>query len=60
MFLNITKTISSIEIHQVCYPTVQEHDRHYHELSPVNDNQSDMEIRDDPYAFYEVLLFVKS
>jgi hypothetical protein len=26
---------------------------------PVNDHQSDLEIRDDPYAFYEVLLVVE-
>jgi hypothetical protein len=36
---------------------VQERDRHYQELSPLNDHQLDLEIRDDhdPCAFYEVL-----
>jgi hypothetical protein len=38
---------------------VQEHYRHYRELSPVNDHQSDLEIRDDPYAFYEVRLVIE-
>jgi hypothetical protein len=58
MFPNISKTISSIEI-QVCYPMVRECYRRYRELSPVNDRQSDLEIRDDPYAFYKVLLVVE-
>jgi hypothetical protein len=35
---------------------VRERNRHYRELFLVNDLQSDLEIRDDPYAFYEVLL----
>jgi hypothetical protein len=38
---------------------VQERDKHYRELSPVNDLQSDLEICDDPSAFYEVLLVVE-
>jgi hypothetical protein len=38
---------------------VQEHYRHYGELSPINDHQSDLEIHDDPYVFYEVLLVVE-
>jgi hypothetical protein len=35
--------------------TVRERDRHYRELSLVNDHQSDLEICDDPYAFYAML-----
>jgi hypothetical protein len=58
-FPNITKIISSIEIPYVCYPTVREHYRHYRELSLVNDHQSDLDICDDPYAFYEVLLVIE-
>jgi hypothetical protein len=38
---------------------VRERYRHYQELSSVNDHQSDLEIRDDPHAFYEVLLVVE-
>jgi hypothetical protein len=38
---------------------VQEHYRHYQELSPVNDHQLDLDIGDDPCAFYEVLLVVE-
>jgi hypothetical protein len=38
---------------------VWEHYRHYRDLSPVNDHQSDLEIRDDPCAFYEVLLVIE-
>jgi hypothetical protein len=59
MFPNITKAISSIEIPYVCYPTIREHYRQYRELSLVNDYQSDLEIHDDPCAFYEVLLVIK-
>jgi hypothetical protein len=38
---------------------VRERDRHYRELSPVNDLQLDLEIYDDPCAFYEDLLVVE-
>jgi hypothetical protein len=59
MFPNITKNMSIIEIPYMCYPMVREHYRHYRELFPINDHQSDLDIRDDPYTFYEVLLVVE-
>jgi hypothetical protein len=40
----------------VCYLTVRKHSRHYGELL-INDHQVDLEIHDDPCAFYEDLLF---
>jgi hypothetical protein len=30
---------------------VQEYSRHYRDFSPVNDHQSDLDIRDDPCVF---------
>jgi hypothetical protein len=39
---------------------LQEHYRHYREFSPINDHQSDLDIRDDACAFYEVLLVVEA
>jgi hypothetical protein len=38
---------------------VRERYRHYRELSQVNDHKSDLEIRDDRCAFYEVLLVIE-
>jgi hypothetical protein len=33
------------------YPTVREYSRHYRDSYPVNDHQSDLDIRDDPCVF---------
>jgi hypothetical protein len=35
---------------------IQEYSRHYQKLSPVNDHQGDLEIHNNPCAFYEDLL----
>jgi hypothetical protein len=59
MFLNVTETISSIVNPSAYDTTVREHSRHYRDLSLANDHQSDLDIRDDPCVFYEVLLVVE-
>jgi hypothetical protein len=35
----------------MCYPTVREYSRHYRDFSPINDDQSDLDIRDGPSLF---------
>jgi hypothetical protein len=56
MFPNITKNHLKHLWSLKCYPTVREHSRHYREISPLNNHQGDLEIHNDPCAFYEDLL----